>query len=179
MAWATVASAALDGNSATLKDVTFRQVIDAGGLSNTGRSKTRVTFQAGTSAEGLSIGVAYIGVAGAGDAYDFAATPTQILFSGVGNAVVPASGTLVSDEIAFTVPTSGNLVISFYVANDAANDTARYKVTVANWLYYFKAGNDAATVNTSGYTTSTNDALGVSLIESDEPSAGGIPIFFD
>ena len=179
MAWATVASAALDTDGATLKDLTIRQRIAAAGLTNADRLSWRVSFTAG-STEGLNISKAYIGqVADAGDAYDFAGTPTQLLFSAAANITVGAGATAVSDAVGFTLGAGKNLLISFYIANDAAHDIGKYKAVQANWQYYFKAGDSAATVDTTGYTTAGNNALIVSLVEANSSDGSGIPIFFD
>lgn len=168
MAWLSVASAALDANSAYLANVTFRQRIESAGLINTGFAKWRVTFMAG-STEGANIGKAYIGQCADSGDYDFAATPTQLLFSGNPNVLIGAGSTTISDEVLFTLASGKNLLISFFVANDISHDIVKYKTTLANWQYYFKAGDDAATVDATGYTTATNDAMGVSLIEAFSP----------
>jgi hypothetical protein len=171
MAWLTVASASLDSDGAGLANITFRQRIEAAGLTNAGLEKWRVTLMAG-STEGLNISKAYIGqAADSGDAYDFAGTPTQLLFGGNANILIGAGSTTISDEVLFTLTSGKNLIISFFIANDTAHDIAKYKTTLANWQYYFKVGDDAATVNATGYTTATNDAIAVSLIEAFEGGA--------
>jgi len=169
MSWLPVASAALDTNAAGLANITFRQRIENAGLSNSGLPKWRVTFMSG-AAEGLNISKAYIAqAADSGDPYDYAGAPTQLLFSGNPNTTIAAGGTAISDDTTFSFASGKNLIVTFVVANDGSNDSAKYKVTLANWQYYFMAGDDAATVDATGYTTATNDAIGVSLIEAFSP----------
>ena len=167
MAWVTNTLAALDADTQWgAKPTTIRQVIASAGLSNTGLGKVRVTFRSGASGEGLSISSAYIGqAADSGDAYDFQATPVQLKFSGNNGFDIAVNSTITSDEAVFSIPTGKNIIVSF-VVDDSAADNTRYKTSLSNYQYYLKASADeAATVNTSGYTTGAN-AVAISLVES-------------
>ena len=169
MAWVTNTSAALDADTQWgAKPTTIRQVIAAAAISNAGLDKVRVTFRSGASGEGLSISSAYIGqAADSGDAYDFQSTPVQLKFSGNNGFDIAVNSTITSDEAVFSIPAGKNIVVSF-VVDDSAADNTRYKATLSNYQYYLKTStDDAATVNTSGYTTGA-DAAAISLIESTE-----------
>jgi hypothetical protein len=171
MAWATVASATITTDN-TSANITTRQLISSAGLSNLGYLY-RVTFKAG--AEGLKIGAAYIGQASdSGDAYDFINTPTQLLFSGAWNCEIAANGSIVSDQAALVLPAGKNLIISFYTSTDTTKDTTKYVATLTNWQYYYKSGNDASTVDATGYSTGVA-VNGISLIES-TTDIGGIQV---
>lgn len=64
-------------------------------------TQVRVRFEAGTT-EQLTITNAYVEHrAAAGDAYDFAATPVQLLFSGSGSVTIPSGTSQWSDWAAF------------------------------------------------------------------------------
>ena len=154
---------------------TIRQFINNAALSNvTGTLNYRITFNGGP-AEGLKISAAYIGQgADSADPYDFAGTPTQILFGGSAGCTIAANGSIVCDPTAFTLASGKHLVISIFVTNDASYDSFKSKVTLTNWQYYYKAGgNDAATVNTTGYSAG-NAAGSISLIETEPISSSAI-----
>ncbi|RWD17023.1 MAG: hypothetical protein EOS75_03850 [Mesorhizobium sp.] len=159
-AWLPVAISGLDTDDVGWNGYTLRQVINSAVMANTGLSKVRVSFNAASG--GMVIGNAYIGMAaGSGDAYDFAGTPSELLFSGGSGVTVPSNGTSVSDELTFTILPGGNLVISLQFTGGA--DTKR-KDPLTGWQSYYKSGADAATVNASGYTT-WKSALCISLVE--------------
>lgn len=130
-------------------------------------TRMRITFEAGAG-QALTITNAYIGhAAGAGDAYDFAAAPTQILFSGGAVGAMIAGASLTSDWISFAYNKTSPLLIAFYMGAGVANDNAHRKIGVANVSQYDKVANDAATVNKTGYATTAGSLLGVKKIESD------------
>lgn len=167
MTWATVASATLDtdfDSGGTL--ITYRELITAAALSNTGLALCRVTFSAG-SAQGLKISKAYIAqAADSGDAYDFIGTPTPMLFSGVANCQIEAGASKVTDTTIFTIPTGKNIVISWAVPADASYDNLRALNVKTGWKAFYKGGDDAATVNATGYTDPGGyEVIGISLVE--------------
>jgi hypothetical protein len=96
---------------------------------------------------------AYCGnVAAAGDAYDFLDAPAQILFSTAANCTVGAGG-LVSDLVTYNLDKTKKFMIALYFA--AASSPPR-RSSVETYGMYYKSGDDAATQNASGYTTSGN-----------------------
>lgn len=160
--WVTVATSGVSGDDGGWNGYTLRQVINSAQLANTGLSKARVSFIASSTAGGMVIGAAYIGMAaGSGDAYDFSTTPTQLLFSGGSGVTVAQGATTVSDMATFTIVPSGNLVISLQFTGASAT---LHSGPLTGWQSYYKLGTDAATQNTSGYSTWT-PAMCVSLIE--------------
>jgi len=159
--WATAAQWTKEaGSGANWGGFTFRVVVPASAL--VVGSKIRLTCQSSdTSSSG--IGAMYIGAAAAsGDDYDFGTTPTQVLFSGSGTVTVPIGGTtLVSDAMDFVVDATKPLIISTYMPlGRTANIT-----TLSGWVTRYKTGNDASTVNATGYSTSSYAASLVTKIE--------------
>lgn len=130
--------------------------------------KMRLTLRA-ASANSCQIGKAYIGEAAAsGDAYDFASTPTQLLFSGAGNVTIAAGASVISDVVDFVTDGTKNLVVSIYFSGTSS---IRALGTLAGWSGYYATGDSAATVNASGYTVG-NNAYCVTKIESSNADPG-------
>lgn len=163
--WQTTFSAALNANVPDgYQTYTWVMVMNAALFSVSG-SKVRITFNAGTGA-GWAMDAVYIGEkAAAGDAYDFAATPTQITFSGGSSGFsLSASGSILSDEITFTFDKTKN----YCIAQDwgSTSSQARGLVTLTDCEAYRKIADDAATVDKTGYAGPGIAAVsGISLIE--------------
>jgi len=159
--WVTAAQWTKEaGSGASWGGFTFRVVVPTSAL--VAGSKIRLTCQS-SDTSGCTISAMYVGAAAAsGDDYDFATTPTPVLFSGSASAAIGAASSLVSDPTTFTVDASKPLIISTYmsVAGRTANIT-----TLAGWVTRYKSGNDAATVNATGYSTSAYAANFVTKIE--------------
>ena len=170
-----------DANEPGYLNITVRQRIDAAGLANFGRRFARVTIEAHPT-EAFQVGAAYIGLkAAAGDAYDFASTPVPLLWDGGATGTTITAGTTkVSAPAAITIPAAAaGVIVSVFVVNNAAADSTRGKTTQANCFPYYKVGgNDAATVNATGYTdySATRDLVGVMRIE--VAYGGGFFVFF-
>lgn len=162
--WRVTATAALVTNEGGWGGYTLRQRINAAALTNLGGSRSRITFQASSTASGFTIADAYIGLgATSGDSYDFDGSPTRLQFGGNNGGAAAMGAALVSDPVAF-VPLAGrNLVVSM-----AFTGTSSLKslTPLTDWQSYYKFGNDAATVDASGYTTWA-PATCVALIETD------------
>lgn len=137
------------------------------GIVTPGGTQVRVTFKAG-SAEGGNITNAYIGhAAGAGDAYDFEAAPTQLLFSGAAGVNIGVGATVVSDPVTFTIQAAKNLIVAFRSNGDTGADSFARNLSVTGADQYHKNANDAATVDKTGYTLNSAGAtVGVLRIES-------------
>ena len=125
-------------------------------------TQVRVRFEAG-STEQLTITNAYVGHrAGAGDAYDFSTTPVQLLFSGAANVTIPAGTTQWSDWASFAYNKTSDMLVAYYMGGGTGADMDRYVSGLsANYDHFNKAANDAATVDKTGYGTSS----GVSTIK--------------
>lgn len=153
--WLKAYSGAPNSYSAFTSGYTFRTVFLSSALSYTGLTFCRVTFRSQDVTNGLTVAKAYIQTAGAGDAYDFSATPVQLTFNG-GNAnfSIGINATITSDPAVFTIPPSTNIVISGYTT--AASGVGGKSGLGAGNRLYNKAGDDAATVNATGYSASTD-----------------------
>lgn len=164
MTWLVSASATLDSDVTIAVTNTIRQFIPAADIANAGKALVRGTFKA-SSAVQLITSKVFIGQgADAGDNIDFQATPTELLFGGGHGFTCAAGATIVSDPAVFTIPAGKPLVLSWYLST--AGGGGHQYGTNANWLTYYKAGDDAATVNISGYAAfGANGSYGVLLIE--------------
>jgi len=173
--WATAASAALFNDFSTSNGYTYRQMIPSSDISNAGRPYTRVTFKV-SAKRPLTLNPIYIGQkADSGDAYDFQTTPVELKFSGSSGFAAAAGQIVTSDPALFTIPIGKDLVISFYVSGDSGHNGFK-KDQKVGWNYYYKGGNDAATVNATGYFTVGDASLSVSLVEAGISTGAGIGI---
>lgn len=119
-------------------------------------TKMKFTLQAASGSSAL-VSAAYVQIAAAsGDPYDFDTTPVQILFGGSGSVTVPASSTVTSDEVALSIDGTRPLVMSVYFGSPA---TIRAYSGTSGFTSRYKFGNDATTVDTSGYFTTTGGLL--------------------
>jgi hypothetical protein len=165
--WLVNAAATMNSGDSGYNGVTLRQVIQAAGIANTGGSKVRVTLQA-SPVFSFTIDGIYIGHAAAsGDPYDFESTPTQLFFGGsAGIGPVAVNAAAVTDEAVFTVQASKALIVSMHFSA-TSYASVQFPNTTTDWQVYIRTANDAAVVNTSGYSTQTGiKASMVSKIES-------------
>lgn len=169
-------SQALDANNASLNGNTFvaRLEVAALTLPSSPIIQMRCRFEAASITEGLIITNAYIGhAAAAGDAYDFLATPVQLLFSGAADISIGIGATATSDWASFAYNKTSALLISYYVGGGTGQDSAREKTGLGgNITRYLKAANDAATVDKTGYSTAGGTLTGLNQVEV-ETAAGG------
>ena len=132
----------------TFDGQTARYIIPAASISTTG-AMLRLTF--GFRVANWTFSKVYIGhKAAAGDAYDFDSAPTAVLFSGVAGGTVTAGG-LQSDATTFALDETKDLIVAIYHAS--STDVPRDDGSTGYALYY-KAGDDAATQDATGYSTS-------------------------
>lgn len=174
----TIFSQALDSDAGAQNGYTIVMnfAVAALTLPSKGIARIRATFEGG-SVEGLTITNAYVGhAAAAGDAYDFSATPVQLLFAGSASKVIGAGQTAISDWADFPYDKTSALLIAFYQGGGVGSDTARYKAAVANVTQYYKLANDAATVNKTGYSSVAQLDV-INKIEV-ETVGGGFFVFF-
>jgi hypothetical protein len=121
---------------------------------------TQVRFSVrGGIAEGITITNAYIGIRGAG-AYDFAATPTPVLWGGSASKLAAIGTTEMCDPVTLTRAAGEDIVIAFFMgAGTGANDTFFFFGTGSARNYsakYKSGGNDAATLVASGYSATSS-----------------------
>lgn len=164
--WTTTANLTTTGDEGGWNGYTLRQIMPASAFA----AGSRVRFRLHSSATGGSscnIGAVYFGPqAASGDPYDFDTTPSQLLFSGVGNVALGTNQQIITDEL--VVPVSASVHVLAVYFNAAAG--VRFAGSVSGWDYYYKLANDASTVNATGYTAGTaNRSMLVTGVEVFQP----------
>lgn len=153
--WYTSFTATVTTDATGWSGRTVRQLIPVVNITNANSNtqKVRVTLTASTAAD-MTVDAIYIGHgAGSGDVYDFAATPTQLFFTGgLGNKVVTANTTEVV-EGTFAYNGTSPLVISFYFSTTSS---VRHVATSTGNRAFYKAANEPATVDVTSYTETSN-----------------------
>lgn len=155
-----------DTSGGAFANYTIRLVIPAASLTAPSGTPTltRLTMR-GSAAEQTSIGAAYIGhKASSGDAYDFASTPVQIKVATSGSFILGILTDVASDDAAFVWDKTSDIVISFYIANDTGKDTIRRINAGISGSLYVKSGNDASTVNATGYAASGSNPTTLAIV---------------
>lgn len=118
--------------------------------------RVRVKLKASTAG---TYGPVYLGhKAASGDAYDFAASPApvQILFSGSSTVALGTDGEQWSDYASFAVDGSTDLSVAFTAPAVVSHAT---KATLTGYQAYYKASGDPSTVNKSGYSSASAQAV--------------------
>lgn len=172
-------SLALDTNSPGWNGWTIVNVFEVAGLTLPAGSIThvRATFQKAVS-EGYSIGSCYVGhKASSGDAYDFASTPTQMLFGGSGSKTVTTTADEVTDWIEFVYNKTSGLTFAWYI--NSAVDSLIYKGGQTTRQMWYKGANEPSTVNKTGFTNAgvENQTFCISKIEVRSVDGGTSKIF--
>ncbi len=161
-AWLISAQTTFSSQDNSFGGYTSRQLIKAAALANPGGLKTRITLAAPASGNPCNVIACYAGIgATSGDLYDFATTPTQLTFATSTTVSIPVGTSVVSDELNWAPQTGDNLVIATAMSGGSGLPMQHPKT---DWQEYYKFGNDAATVNASGYSAYVN-AAGVALVE--------------
>lgn len=115
----------LSGSAVFGANTTFRLVI-AANYFTVSFASLKMDFKSGGGAA-VDITAAYIGQAAlSGNPYDFATTPTQILFAGAGAKTIASGATATTDVIAFAPDITRPIVISYDVngSSDAGGTTS-------------------------------------------------------
>ncbi len=144
---------------------TVRQIINSSAISKTGLSSVKLVIYA-HSAAAFTIAKMYIGEqAASGDVYDFASAPTAVLFSGnASTGAVSAGSSITSDAVAYVIPASKNIIVSFYFAANDGNFKRNGSYASGEW--WSKASVDeAATANVTGYSQVALDLVGLMRID--------------
>lgn len=164
-AWATLIDPTPVGASSGWAGFTDRQTYlvgaYSGGAPATG-TKIRVTFR-GPSSGQTDIIAAYVGHQGAGDAYDFDGNQVQLKVSNSGAFVVATDTDVLTDETTFSFDKTKALVVSF--AFGGASSIPLVGALGANYSRAFKAGNEAATTDVTGYSATAGENDLVTLVE--------------
>jgi hypothetical protein len=166
--WATVATLSPAGIDSGWAGTTMRQKIPSAIL--VAGSKMRITLGCG-SGNVAHITAAYIQAkAASGDPYDFSTTPVQVLFAGSSTVSIPGLSTALSDDLVLAVSGSVDLIFSAQFASSPDTTLGATSSATGFANYYKNGSSDAATVNTSGYTTyNSNNCLLISKIEIYQP----------
>lgn len=171
----TIYSQTLNDNDPSLNGITFVQRFEVAALTlPVGNiSSITVRFEASTT-EGLIVTNAYIGHAAAsGDAYDFLATPVQLLFSGAANVSIGIGATATSDSAVFAYNKTSPLLIAWYVGGGTGADSGRRRLGLgSNIIRYSKTANDAATVDKTGYFEASGTLLAINQIQVEVAGTG-------
>lgn len=145
-------STAFDWSSDGWGGYTVRQEIPAAQLLSSGTGRIRVEFKGPTYAESV-VGKAYVGSGAAtGDSYDFASTPVQLFAAGNAGVTIAANAIAIFETVApVVVDPAQRLIISIFFSGTSTL-RARQSSLAGGWRGNYKSGDDAATVNASGYS---------------------------
>lgn len=159
--WVTIHSQTPTGHESGWNGFTQRQRF--GSALVVAGTKIRLTAAANVA----QVGAMYVGIgATTGDNYDFAATPVQVTFSGSGSVSIGATSQVLSDEIPLTILAGDSILVASYFSGTS---TIQVQAGLTNRNSYYKSGNDASTVNASGYSTSANPLHLFSKVEIFQP----------
>ncbi|MCL6710448.1 hypothetical protein M8R20_26355 [Pseudomonas sp. R2.Fl] len=164
--WTTTDTQTLTNNSTGWANNTLRVVIPTSKLAAGSQIRFRLT--AGT--QGFNIVNAYCQTrAASGDPYDFATTPNAVLFSGSTGVMVGASASIVTDPVVMPVTTSSPIVLAVAFPTTPASSVMAGAGTGWPSSTYFKTGNDASTVNATGYSAASFALYMLTQIEVFQP----------
>lgn len=135
------------------------------------RDRVRVRIKAGTNSALVVTGVYFGQQAAAGDAYDFATTPTQITFSGAAGVTIPVGTGVWSDWVSFALDQTEGHILSLGASGGSWSGAAGTRLLT---YYTLGAHASAGTVNVTGYTADTLGNVHWEAIEVDEsPGVSG------
>jgi len=163
MTFETAFDKTLTGNSDTWGGATLVQLIPASSLGGAA-DKLKLTLQGATLAP-TGVVAAYVGHRGAGDSYDFSSTPVAITVGSAGAFELAQSGSAVTDDIIFPYNGTSDLLVAFAFTTNTAKDDIRTLFSGNGCSYWYKyGGNDAATVNKTGYTAAGSNPNALAII---------------
>lgn len=170
----TIFDKPLPNTSTDWANFTLVQLIPGSVLGDVAGDSVRLTLQ-GHPTSPTSIAMMYIGYKGAGDSYDFLSAPVQVKVAGQGAFIIPANGSIVTDDVPFSYNGVSDIVLATSFPNDPAKDDIKTSFGNGAGTSYWMKGNapaDAATLNKAGYQPASNNpnALAiVSKIEVNQP----------
>ena len=163
MTFETAFDKTLTGNSDTWGGATLVQLIPAASLGGAA-DKLKLTLQGSTLAP-TGVLSAHVGHRGTGDSYDFAAAPVALTVGGMGTFELAQSGSAITDEITFAYTGTSDLLVAFAFTTNTAKDDIRTLFSGNGCSYWYKyGGNDAATVNKTGYTAAGSNPNALAII---------------
>lgn len=165
----TVYSATLTSDNNGLTGLTTAGTLAAASMTVPGGTPTQIRFTAEAgSSEALTISAMTVGHKGAGDAYDFAATPVTVTFDG-GSAtkVITAGNSAISDAVNFAWDKTSDIVWRIYYNGGGSSDMARHLLSGTGISSNYKVGNATTTVDETGFTSDAAHLYAVNKIETD------------
>lgn len=144
------APAAAPAPVTSFKNQTIRQIV----RTSIGGDRARVTFTNVYGTEQLVIGAASLAVRDK-DAAIVAGSSHPLAFGGRPSIIVPPGATVISDPVAATVPTLGDVAIDIFFPGDTAAGNSPPTLHVGAWQtnYVSTAGNHAGEANLPVQTT--------------------------
>lgn len=157
----TAHSVTLTGNGASGTRYSYRYKPPT--AMSTGGRQIRVKFQAATGG-GWDVTNASVAILGGATFPNVAATPTELMFSGVSGFALAAGAVVTSDWLNFPFTTSD--VVCVHHDGAATNVSPAYLDFAPTVVTYYKVGplTDYNQATVSGYTSFTN-SYGIALIE--------------
>jgi len=144
----------IDSNDATVNGLTVRNVIPASAILDSAYDGEITLDLSALAGNAITIGEMWLGhQAAAGDAYDFDSDAVQVFFDGGSAGKTIAAGTTIqADPVTYDLDRTKNLVLAiYYTAANASYDSGG----VTGAASYTKSGNDAATIDATGYVAYT------------------------
>lgn len=163
----TIRTDTLNADGSTWTNYNFRIVFEAAGLTAPGGTLTQIRFTL-QPASGVAFAwdAMYVAhKAAAGDAWDYAASPVQLLVAGAGTGTLAAGSTTVTDWATFGWDQTSGVTFAIHQANSASN-SPRILDGATNVATYVKLGaSDIHTANETGYAAAGQELQLVSKIE--------------
>lgn len=160
--WIDASLPSIGSNESSWNGYTTRVVIDWASLVGESASELRLTMMGGTTDTIVSPHLYVQKQAGSGDVYDFLTTPVEPLFGGSSGFTSTNGSEEVSDGVSLTLGPSDLIVVSWHIQT---GDVMRYSSGATGIDTYYKSGDDAATVNVSGYSSISGHIYGISKLE--------------
>jgi hypothetical protein len=162
MPQSTLETISLNTDSNTLISTTWVNRFEVAGLTLPSQQLISIqfVFQASSASGSFVITNAYVGHGTGTNNYAFAATPTQLLFSGSAGVTISQGTSVTTDMCFFQYDKTDALLVAYYAVSASF---CRCVVSGTNISYYYKAGSDAATVAKTGYASAVGD-LGINQI---------------
>lgn len=154
--WEAVHFHGLTTNSTGWNGNNLRMHFTAAQLLNKTGTKIRFRMQGGATENAQVSDAAFFTGAGAGDVYDFSATPTSLTVGATSAFTVTAGTASTSDEFTYSYDGGSPLNVAFHF-NNASHDNIGGANSMSGYTAYFKvAANEVDTVDVTTYSNSAN-----------------------
>lgn len=101
--------------------------------------------------------------AASGDAYDFAAAPSEVLWGGASGKSMGTQSVAVSDDLTYSVDASTQYIIAMHIASGASVPNAGKPAS--STIYKKSAADESGTANVTGYSTDAIAGMPIFWIE--------------